>query len=315
VSDGWIRRLGATGLNVSAVCAGGGPLGSMPAAFGYEVSESDAIDLVEALLASPIRFLDTSNGYSEGESERRIGKGIGRAACLPADYLVATKVDALDGDYSGARVRESVRESKERLGLDSLPLVHLHDPEFHEFGTLTAPGGAVETLVRLRDEGEIGHIGVAGGDVHELARYLDLGVFDVLLTHNRWTIVDRSAGPLIDQAIAGGVAVLNAAVYGGGILAAPAAPGTNYGYRPAGRSTVEAIAAMSALSAAWNTDLATVALQHSLRDDRISSTVVGFSKVSRIASIMDAVDSPLPAEFWAALEQLVPDRSQWLDAK
>jgi D-threo-aldose 1-dehydrogenase len=315
VSDGWIRALGATGLNVSAVCAGGGPLGSMPAAFGYEVSESDAVDLVEQLLASPIRFLDTSNGYSDGESERRIGKGIERAGGLPADFLVATKVDALDGDYSGARVRESVRESKKRLGLESLPLVHLHDPEFHEFETLAAPGGAVETLVRLREEGEIGHIGVAGGDVHELAKYLDLGVFDVLLTHNRWTIVDRSAGPLIEQAIAGGVAILNAAIYGGGILAAPAATGKNYGYRPAERSTVGAIAAMAELSASWDTDLATVALQHSLRDDRISSTVVGFSKVSRIASIMDAAASPLPAEFWAELEKLVPDPSKWLDAK
>jgi D-threo-aldose 1-dehydrogenase len=54
-----------TGLKVTVVCAGGGPLGSMPENFGYEVSEDDAVDLVQAILASPIRFLDTSNGYSE----------------------------------------------------------------------------------------------------------------------------------------------------------------------------------------------------------------------------------------------------------
>ena len=129
----WLRALGGTGLEVSAVCAGGAPLGSMPENFGYEVSESDAIDLVRAVLGSRIRFIDTANGYSEGRSEQRIGAGIAAAGGLPGDFLVATKVDARGRDYSGDRVRESIGESKRRLGLDVLPLVYLHDPEFHDF--------------------------------------------------------------------------------------------------------------------------------------------------------------------------------------
>ena len=64
---------------------------------------------------------------------------------MPADFLIATKVDARGGDYSGERVRESVRESKARLGLDTLPLVYLHDPEFHPFADLTAPAAALST--------------------------------------------------------------------------------------------------------------------------------------------------------------------------
>jgi aryl-alcohol dehydrogenase-like predicted oxidoreductase len=87
----WLRPVGQTGLTVSAICAGGSPLGSMPENFGYEVSEAQAVDLVEAILESPIRFLDTSNGYSEGESERRIGKAIKRHGGLPPDFLVAKK--------------------------------------------------------------------------------------------------------------------------------------------------------------------------------------------------------------------------------
>jgi D-threo-aldose 1-dehydrogenase len=309
-----MRPLGSTGLTVSAVCAGGGPLGSMPENFGYEVGEGDAVRLVSELLGSPIRFIDTANGYSDGRSEDRIGKGIRLGGGMPADYLVATKVDALDGDYSGERVRRSVRESKERLGLDFLPLVHLHDPEFHDFAMLTAPGGAVDTLVALREAGEIGHIGVAGGAVGEMARYLDLGVFEVLLTHNRWTLVDRSAGALIDQAVAGGVAVINAAIYGGGILASPGTNIPNYGYRRADPAILAAIASMTELCARWGTQLPTVALQSSLRDRRISSTVVGFSKVSRIEPILDAATTPLPEEFWNELEALVPSAEHWLDA-
>lgn len=309
------RLLGSTGLRVTALCVGGGPLGSMPEAFGYAVSEDDAIDLVTAVLASPIRVIDTSNGYSDGESERRIGAGIARAGGLPDDFLVVTKVDARDGDYSGARVRESVRESKERLGLDTLPLVHLHDPEFHDYDDLTAPGGAVETLVRLRDDGEIGHIGVAGGDVHVMSRYLDLGVFEAMLVHNRWTIVDRSAGELIERAAASGVGVINAAVYGGGILANPSGGSTTYGYRPASAATLDAIARMSELCSRWDTDLPTVALQFSLRDPRVGFTVIGISKKRRLDGLLEAAQVELAQEFWDELETLVPAPQHWLDAR
>ena len=104
-------------------------------------------------------------------------------------------------------------------GSRSFPLVHLHDPESFDFAEMSAPGGPVEALVQLRDEGEVGAIGLAGGRVQEIAKYLDLGVFDVLLVHNRWTLVDRSAGPLLEEAVRQGMGILNAAVYGGGILA------------------------------------------------------------------------------------------------
>lgn len=71
----WQRTLGATGVGVTALGVGGGPLGSMPEAFGYPVAAEEALELVEAVLASPIRVLDTSNGYSDGESERRSAQG------------------------------------------------------------------------------------------------------------------------------------------------------------------------------------------------------------------------------------------------
>ena len=309
----WLRPLGPTGLVVSAVTAGGAPLGGMPEAFGYDVSEPDAVELVEAILSSPIRAIDTSNGYSDGRSEERIGRGIARAGRLPADFLVATKVDARRGDYSGERVRESVRESKERLGLDSLPLVYLHDPEFHSFADLTSPGGAVETLVELSEAGEIGHIGVAGGDVHEIGKYLELGVFEVLLTHNRWTLVDRSAGELIDRARGLGMAVVNAAIYGGGILANPHGDMARYGSRPVRGATRDAIRSMALLAERFESDLATVALQASLRDPKVDSTVIGFSRPARIDGIVAAAARPLPDEFWHAVEALVPPREDWLD--
>lgn len=310
---GWIRPLGETGLRVSAACVGGAPLGSMPENFGYEVAQAEAVALVQTVLDSPIRFLDTANGYSDGASEQRIGEGIRRYGGLPPDFLVATKVDARDGDYSGEQVRASVAESKRRLGRSALPLVYLHDPEYFDFGYMSAPGGAVETLVRLREEGVIGHVGLAGGDVHEMSRYLELGLFEVLLVHNRWTLVDRSAGELITRALNENIAVVNAAILGGGLLARPSDGGTSYGYRPARQATLDAVARMAAVCQAWGTDLATAAMAYSFRDPRITSTVIGISKPSRIGNVMAAWEAAWPDSFWRELEELRPGPENWLD--
>jgi D-threo-aldose 1-dehydrogenase len=203
-----------------------------------------------------------------------------------------------------------VAESKQRLGLDQLPLVYLHDPEFHDFDSMR---DAVETLMRLRDEGEIGHVGLAGGNVRELVRYLDLGGFEVVLVHNRWSLVDHSAGPLIERALADGVAVVNAAIYGGGILANPTGGSRNYGYREAPAATLEAVAAMDKACRDHGVDLATAALQHSVNDPRISGTVIGFSKPARLDQLVAALETELPAELLDRLDELLPDKQYWLE--
>lgn len=311
----WLRPLPGTDLVVSAVCLGGGPLGSMPDLFGRDVPADEGVATVAAALDSQIRFLDTSNGYSDGESERRIGAALALVGGVPPGVVVATKVDPVGSDYSGERVRASVDESRARLGIDVLPLVHLHDPEGHDFDDLTAPGGAVDTLVGLRDSGAVGAIGLAGGRVQEIARYLDLGVFDVLLVHNRWTLLDRSAGALIAEARRQGMGVLNAAVFGGGILAAPPGTSTTYGYREAPTEVLAAVEAMHAVCADHGTDLGTAALQFSLRDPDIASTVVGMSRPARVAQTVAAATAALPDALWPELEELLPPSRAWLDAQ
>jgi D-threo-aldose 1-dehydrogenase len=126
-----LNTLGTTGLEVTPLCVGTSPLGNFPAQYGYEVGEDQAVATITRVLQGPLNFIDTSNNYGDGESERRIGKAIAEAGGLPDGYVLATKVDPLPGsdDFSGERVRESVRESQQRLGLEQLQLVYLHDPE------------------------------------------------------------------------------------------------------------------------------------------------------------------------------------------
>jgi D-threo-aldose 1-dehydrogenase len=309
---GWHRRIGQTSLFTSTIIAGASPLGSMPDLYGYDVSESAAVGFVSALLRSPIRAIDTSNNYGDGESERRIGRAIAMNGGVPDDFLVITKIDRAGKDFSGERVRESFRESLERLGVQRVPLLFLHDPDAFDFGYMSSAGGAVDALVHLRDEGFADAIGVATGDTRLLHRYLDLGVFDVILCHNRFTLVDRSADELFTRSVEMGVGVLNAAVYGGGILARPSEL-TKYSYKPASSELLEAIAAMDAVCTRAGIDLATAALQFSLRDPRIDATVVGITSERRISSLIASAGVRIPDTVWGELEQLVPPASTWLD--
>ena len=312
-SPDWLRPLGSTGLTVSAIAAGGGPIGGMPELFGYDVPEAQAVGLVRDLLESPIRVIDTANGYSDGRSEERIGAAVAQLGGLPPGYLVATKVDARDGDYSGRRIRDSVRESRDRLGLETLPLVQLHDPEFHREAGFELPGGAIEALVALRDDGVIGHLGVAGGHTPTIERMLDLGVFEVVLTHSRLTLLDRGAEALVERAHAEGLGVMNAAVLGGGMLASRGADRL-YGYRPARPEVRAAAHALHDLADELGVSLPDAAVQHSLRDPRVDVTVVGFSKPERVAALLTSLETPVPDAFWERATALAPDPAAWLDS-
>src|SRR5215217_383369 len=302
-----IRELGTTGLRVPSVCVGTSALGSFPAQYGYEVDEQTAVATVLAALDSPFRFIDTSNEYGGGASERRIGTAIAARGGLPVDALVATKVDPVPGttDFSGDRVRRSVEESRERLGLDVLPLVYLHDPEKITFEQAMAPGGPVRALRELQDQGVITHLGVAGGPIDLELAYVRTGEFQVVLSHNRYTLVDTSAEPLIEEAARRGVGFVNAAPFGGGMLVRGPDAVPTYCYAPAGADVLDRVRRMEALCAEHGVPLAAAALQFSTRDPRVASTVVGMSSPDRLEQTSRLLEHPVPDSLWEALEPLV----------
>ncbi|GAA3773095.1 aldo/keto reductase [Plantactinospora mayteni] len=307
------RPLGVTGLHVTPVCVGGGPLGSMPGLFGYDVSAERGTETALAALTGPFNFLDTAAGYSDGESERRIGAALLRIGGVPEGFVLATKVDRdfTTGAFSGDQMRRSAEGSLERLGLDRLPLVYLHDPENVSFEAGMAPGGPVEALLDMQREGVIGHLGVAGGPVELMARYLRTGHFAALITHNRWTLVDRSAGDLLDEAVSLGVGVVNGAPFGGGVLAKGTATSTKYAYRQADDEVLRRIRLMEAACAAHGVPIGAAALQFSVRDPRITSTIVGVSRPERIAETARLATWDIPDELWETLAPLTAPEEFW----
>lgn len=301
--------LGRTGLVVSEVGLGTSPLGGgMSEAYGHRVAPADAALTARELLSGPITFIDTSNEYSDGVSERLIGEAIAERGGLPDGFLVATKVDPLGGwraqEWPASRIVDSFRESTERLGLETLPLLYLHDPDRLPFDVMTAPGGAVDALVGLKDEGLVGHLGVALGDVSQALRYLDLGVFEVVLNHNNYTLLDQSAEPLIARATELGVGFVNAAPFASGVLAKGVTGGARYRYGPVSASTAARVTRVQEVCARFDVPLAAAALGFSLRDPRIASTIVGVSAPGRVQQLVAYAEVPIPDELWTELEAL-----------
>jgi D-threo-aldose 1-dehydrogenase len=309
------RLLGRTGLKVSPVCIGTSPLASMPDHYGYEVDLQRAEATLSAVLRSQVNFLDTSNNYGAGAAERYIGSALAAGGGLPPGFVLATKLDADPdtGDFSAERVKRSTEESLGRLGMDRVQLMYLHDPEDHlTFAEAMAPAGPVAAMLRLRDEGVLAHLGVAAGQVAMLRDFTATGAFEVVLCHNRFTLVDRSCEPLIDDAHERGIAFVNAAPYGGGILAQGPRSQPRYCYETASEPVAAAVSAMQRACDAMQVPLAAAALQFSVRDPRVASTVIGISDPSRLDATAGLLAEEIPGELWAELESLTVAPEHWL---
>src|SRR5919107_3249794 len=300
------RPLGPTGLSVSPICVGCAPLGNMPETFEYSVSKQRAFDTLRAVFESPLNFLDTAASYGDGESERRIGGLLEEIGGLPEGHVLATKADRdlHTGEFSGEQMRRSVERSLGLLGMDRLQLVYLHDPEHETYEHMMAPGGPVEGLMGLKDEGVIEHVGVAGAPIDLMIRFVETDLFEAVITHNRYTLVNRTADRIFDVAAVRGVAALNAAPYGSGILAKGPDAYARYEYSEASKEIVDQVRTIQDACREFDVPLAAAALQFSLKDPRIVSTIVGMSRPKRVKQTLDLATHPIPAELWERIDAL-----------
>jgi D-threo-aldose 1-dehydrogenase len=262
--------------------------------------------------------VDTAAAYGDGESERRIGRVLREFGGLPAGAVLATKADRdlRTGEFSGEQIRRSVERSLRLLGLDRLQIVYLHDPEHTTFPAAMAPGGPVEVLLGFKGQGLIQHVGIAGGPVDLLMRFVETGAFQAVVTHNRYTLLNRTAEPLLELATQRGLAVLNAAPYGSGLLAAGPDRYARYAYQDAPTDLVERTRQIEQLCRGFGVPLAAAALQFSLRDPRLTSTIVGVSRPERLEDTLRLMKHPVPDELWPALAPFGawdddPERGRW----
>ncbi|MEM1363165.1 MAG: aldo/keto reductase [Pseudomonadota bacterium] len=294
---------------MTPICFGASSLANMPETYGYEVAKTRANDTLHAIFEGPVNFLDTSNNYGFGRSEERIGTVIRERGGLPEGFVLSTKLDRdmETGRFDAARVRQSIEESLTRLGLDRIPLLHLHDPEHaRDLTEITQDGGALDELFKLKEEGIAQAVGLAMGRLDIMDPLVRSLPFDALISHNRWTALNRSAGDMFDVAHARGIAILNAAPYASGVLAKGSREMPRITYQPADHDALAPVRALEETCALHDVRLGALALQFSMRDRRIASTIVGISKPDRIAETLAWAHAEIPDRLWEDLTQTAP---------
>ncbi len=296
--------IGRSKLTVPKLCFGTSGLGDMPETYGYSVDEERARATVRAIFDGPVKFLDTARLYGFGRSEQRIGDVIRERGGLPEGFVISTKLDRdiESNRFDGAQARRSLEQSLEALGLDRLQLVHLHDPEHaRSLSDVTGPGGAIAELFAMKEEGLVAAVGLAAGAVDIMMPLLQEWDFDALVTHNRFTLSNRNAAPMMDLAQSRGITILNAAPYCGGVLAKGVEAFPRYVYQQASDAALAPIRRIEAICARHKIPAGAAALQFSMRDPRVASTICGISKPERIQQTMDWAEWPIAEETWREL--------------
>jgi D-threo-aldose 1-dehydrogenase len=291
-------------------------LGCAPIGNLYEpVTDDEAIAAVHAAFDAGIRLFDTAPLYGHGLSEIRLGRAL---AGLPRDEItVSTKVGRLlvpgdDGDtifrdvppvrpmfdFSADGVRRSLDASLERLGLDRVDIVHVHDPDDHAEEALA---GAFPALRQWRDEGIIAKVGAGMNQAAMLARFVREADVDCVLVAGRYTLLDRSAAddllPLCEDT---GVEVIAAGVFNSGLLADPR-PGAHYDYAPASPDLVARARRLQEICERYDVALTAAAIQFPAAHRAVSAVLVGARSADQVlANVADAV-RPIPAALWAEL--------------
>ncbi|NMM22754.1 MAG: aldo/keto reductase [Phycicoccus sp.] len=297
-----LRQLGKTQMNVTAVSLGGAGLGGI---FG-PVGDADGVAAVEKALELGMNYLDTSPKY--GEAERRMGLAL---RGVPRDsYYLASKVGThpqKPGDYSAEAARWTVARSLEVLGVDYLDVCHIHEPEPHQLNAALAPGGAMEALVALKQEGIIRNIGIGvqDHDLHQQA--VDTGHIDVCMMVNDYTLLRQYADDIFSLAEARGLGLVNGAALAMGLLSGrdPDTIGTDRWTPPA--AEVQAAKQVHTWCAERGVPVLALALQFSLQQRRFDCTLVGAATASEVVGCWEALKFEIPEKVWEELPSLLND--------
>lgn len=312
------NALGPSGLNVSQLSLGAAPFGNLL----NKVSEEEALLTIEEALNSGINYVDTAPFYGYGLSEERIGRCLPKLSRRP---LISTKVGRLirpgvrEGnelygdrqpfylanpdkrfifDFSYDGVLRSHEESLQRLGVDAVDILHIHDSDEH---FTDAVQGAYQALNRLRDEGSVKAVSAGMNQWEMLSKFLDHGDFDCFLLAGRYTLLDQSSlAELLPKCLKHGTSIVIGGVYNSGILANPV-PGTTYNYVEASQDLIDRALAMEVICQRHGVPLKAAALQFPLGHPAVASVLTGVRSREEWQENLRLFESDIPRDLWLEL--------------
>ena len=306
-------EIGSTGLRVTRLGLGGVALsGAPPSTDPHRTSPgTEAVGLIRRSLALGLNYLDTAPMYGVGESERRYGQAL---RDVPRDrYVLSTKVGRVlrpdpagSGkttwafDFSREGARASFASSLERLGLDRVDIVFVHDPDDHYQAALD---GAYPVLMELRAEGRIRAIGAGMNQWQMELAFARAGASNCFLLAGRYTLLDQTALPeFLPYCVERRISVVAGGPYNSGILAVGPRDGASFNYRPASQEMMDKAARIAAVCERYEVPLRAAALQFILAHPAIASVIPGARSVQEVEENVKLVETPIPAELWADLK-------------
>jgi D-threo-aldose 1-dehydrogenase len=317
--------IGKTGLRVTRLGLGGGPLGGLY----RDPSDPDAAATVQRALELGLNFFDTAPLYGHGKSERRLGRAL--AGRPPDSFVVATKVgrvlvpedaarvespwfDHPDAfrpvfDFSHDGVMRSLEESRKRLSVERIDVVHIHDPDDHYDQAVAEAFPALETL---RRQGVIDAIGAGMNQAEMLARLARECDFDCFLLAGRYTLIDHTGlEELLPLCLARRISIIVGGPYNSGILATGAQPGARFNYADAPSSLLERVRRIEVVCARHGVPLKAAALQFPLAHAAVASVIPGARSAAEVDENFRLMSHPIPRAFWRELRAagLLPEEA------
>lgn len=310
---------------------GAAPLGNM----FRDIPEAEALATVEAAWNDGIRYFDNAPFYGAGLAELRMGEAL---SGKPRDeYVISTKVgrvvlDELEdaggrdngekgevfrhgrankviNDYSHDAALRSIEGSLQRLGIDRIDIVWVHDiaQDFYRDEWLamfeSARTGAFVALDRLRDEGVIKAWGLGVNRVEPIELLLDLDGPrpDGSLLAGRYTLLDhgKALQRLMPRIAERGLGIVVGGPYSSGALVG----GPNFEYAPASADILARVAAIKAIADRHGVSMKAAGLQFALANPAVAAVIPGASRPSRIAEDRAALEEQVPAAFWRELRE------------
>lgn len=301
------REIGRTGMKVSALSFGASSLGSV----FRDTRESEAIAAVHTAVEMGMNFIDVSPYYGHYKAETVLGKALRE---IPRDrYYLSTKVGRYgkDGvntwDYSGRRATESVYESMERLGVDYIDLINVHDIEFadlHQVVEETLPA-----LVELREKGVVGHVGITDLQLENLQWVVDHaapGTVESILNFCHFTLNDDKLLDFLDYFEERGIGVINASPLSMGLLSQRGVPS----WHPAPASLVEACRRAVEHCSAKGYPIEKLAMQFSVSEPRIATTLFSSANPANVAKNIAFVGEQPDMELVNEVKRIIGDQQR-----
>ena len=304
------NELGKTGMKVSNLGFGASSLGGV----FHDIREAEGIKAVHTAVDNGINFIDVSPYYGHYKAETVLGEALKE---IERDrYYLSTKVGRYGEngvntwDYSAKRVTASVYESMERLNIDYIDLINVHDVEFADLNQVVEE--TLPALVKLREEGVVKHVGITDLQPENLKwviEHVPAGTIESVLCFCHYSLNDEMILDYLDFFEANNIGVVNASPFSMGLLTKRGAPA----WHPAPEPLKEACRKATEHCAEKGYDIEKLAVQYSTSNPRIATTLFSSANPANVLKCIDYIKDPVDETLVKEVQEIIGDqmRVRW----